>query len=55
MGAAWGLGKPIVAIIDKVAPEEMPEINRPHKAIDLNDFDRYLTELLRRAKGKRSV
>jgi hypothetical protein len=55
MGAAWGLGRPIIDIIDKVAPEEMPEISRPYKAIDLNDFDRYLNELSRRVKEKRSV
>ena len=39
IGAAWGLGKPIVAIIDKVSPKEMPDVSNPYKAIDLNDFD----------------
>ena len=43
MGAAWGLRKPIVAIIDKIAPKEMPDIVNAYKAIDLNDFDQYLT------------
>ena len=50
MGAAWGEEKLIVAIIDKIAPEEMPAITTSHKAIDLNDFDEYLEQLLNRAK-----
>ena len=54
MGAAWGLRKYIVAIIDKVTPEEMPDIISPYKAIDLNDFDKYLDQLCRRVrKAKR--
>jgi hypothetical protein len=28
----------------------MPDITRSHKAIDLNDFDTYLKELVERAK-----
>ena len=38
MGAAWGLRKRIVMIIDKVSPNEMPDLFSPYKAIDLNDF-----------------
>jgi hypothetical protein len=38
MGAAWGLRRPIIAIIDKIGPKEMPDILSPYKAIDLNDF-----------------
>ena len=53
MGAAWVLKKPIVAIIDKVSPKEMPEIVNPYKAIDLNDFDQYLNQLLKRIRGRR--
>lgn len=49
VGAAWGLGKTIIVVLDKVAPNEMPDINRPHKAIDLNDFDQYLEQLSKRA------
>jgi hypothetical protein len=49
-GGAWALRKHVVAITDKVTPEEMPEITRSHKAIDLNDFDTYLKELVERAK-----
>jgi hypothetical protein len=51
IGAAWGLDKRIVAIIDKVTPEEMPDIIIPYKAIDLNEFDKYLDELIERVKG----
>ena len=50
IGAAWGLRKRIIAIIDKVAPEEMPGIITPYKAIDLNSFEEYLEQLINRAK-----
>jgi len=53
MGAAWGLRKPIIAIIDKIGPKEMPDIVSPYKAIDLNDFDQYINQFLRRAKVRR--
>lgn len=45
------LGKRITAIIDKVTPEEMPDIITPYKALDLNSFDEYLEQLLDRVKG----
>jgi len=51
IGAAWALEKLIVAITDKVTPEEMPAIIAPYKAIDLNEFDKYVEELVNRAKG----
>ncbi len=50
MGAAWGLRKPIIAIIDKIGPKEMPDIVSPYKAIDLNDFDQYIHQFLKRTK-----
>ena len=50
IGAAWGLGKRIIAIIDKVAPKEMPDIMIPHKAIELNRFDEYLDQLINRVR-----
>ena len=37
MGAAWGLQKPIIVIIDKVGPKEMPDIVSPYRAVDLNE------------------
>jgi len=51
ISAAWGHGKRIIAIIDKVAPEDMPEIMLPYKAIDLNDLDEYIRQLGERIKG----
>jgi hypothetical protein len=53
VGAAWGLRKPIIAIIDKVGPKEMPDILSSYKAIDLNDFDQYIQEFVRRTKARR--
>ena len=53
MGAGLGLRKPIIAIIDKIGPKEMPDIISPYKAIDLNDFDQYISQLLKRVKGRR--
>jgi len=53
MGAAWGLRKPIIAIIDKIGPNEMPDIVSPYKAIDLNDFDQYINQLVKRTKAGR--
>lgn len=50
IGAAWGLEKRVVPIIDKIAPGEMPDILVQQKAIDLNDFDEYLVELNQRAQ-----
>jgi len=45
VGAAWGLRKPIMVVLDKIGLNEMPDIIRHHKAIDLNDFDQYLEQL----------
>ena len=53
VGAASGLKKHIVSITDKITPEEMPEITRAHKALDLNDFDKYIEELNERARKVR--
>ena len=53
IGAAWVLEKRIIAIIDKVTPEEMPDIITPYKAIDLNNFNEYLEQLFSRVKEAR--
>lgn len=53
LGAAWGLEKRVVTIIDKVTPAEMPEVISPYKAIDINNFDQYIAQLLGRAKKSR--
>lgn len=50
IGAAWGQQKRIVAIIDKISPADMPDVIEQHKAIDLNDFDKYLDHLVARAR-----
>ena len=52
IGAAWGLEKHVVAITDKVTPEEMPGIISSHRALDINEFDRYLAEPIERAKRR---
>lgn len=51
ISAAWGHGKRIIAIVDKVAPEEMPEIMLPYKAVDLNDFEEYIRQVVERVRG----
>jgi TIR domain len=54
IGAAWVLEKTIVAIIDKVNPNEMPDIVKQYKAIDLNSFEsQYIVELLARSRRRR--
>ncbi len=53
IGAAWVLGKRIVAVIDKVSPEEMPDVTAPYKAIDLNRFDEYIEQLVNRTSEAR--
>jgi hypothetical protein len=53
ISAAWGHGKRIIAVIDKVTPEEMPEIMLPYKAVDLNELEEYVGQLLNRARGVR--
>lgn len=53
ISAAWAHNKRIIAVIDKVTPEEMPEIILPYKAVDLNGLDEYIRQLLDRAKGAR--
>jgi len=55
MGAAWGLKKPIIAIIDKIAPKEMPDIVSPYKAVDLNDSDQYINQLVKRVTARRLI
>lgn len=51
IGAAWVLGKRIIANTDKVSPDEMPEIITPYKAIDLNNFDDYIAQITSRIKA----
>ena len=53
IGTAWGLEKLISVIMDKVEPKDIPDIVKPHRAVDLNDFDEYLSQLLKRAERRR--
>ncbi|MGA9995812.1 MAG: toll/interleukin-1 receptor domain-containing protein [Pyrinomonadaceae bacterium] len=53
IGAAWGREKLIVAIINQVTPQEMPDIIASYKAIDLNNFEDYFAQLCERAKGSK--
>jgi hypothetical protein len=50
MGVAFGFRKRIVAIVDKVSANELPDILVPYKAIDLNDFDDYVRQAVVRAR-----
>lgn len=54
LGAAWGLRKRIAAITDKVADDDLPDIIRQTKVCELNDFDRFVSELVDRAKRRRA-
>ena len=48
IGVAWGHNKRVVPIIDKITLEEVPNVIKQCKAVDLNDFDKYLDELISR-------
>lgn len=52
IGGAWILKKLIVAIVDKVTPQQVPPIIGDYKAIDLNRLEEYLEQLLKRVKGR---
>jgi hypothetical protein len=52
LGGAWTLDKRVMAITYNLAAETIPDILDHDKGYDLNDFDRYVTELIRRVKGK---
>jgi hypothetical protein len=52
LGGAWTLDKRVMAITYNLAAEKIPDIIDHDKGYDLNDFDRYVTELIRRVKRK---
>jgi hypothetical protein len=37
IGAAWVLEKRIVAVMDKLSPDQVPDVIAPYRAVDLND------------------
>ena len=49
IGVALGHKKHIAPITDKVTPKEVPDAIRQMSATDLNEFESYLRQLLRRA------
>lgn len=52
LGGAWTLDKRVMAIAYDLAAERIPDIIEHDKSYELNDFDRYVTELIRRVKRK---
>jgi hypothetical protein len=53
LGGAWTLDKRIMAITYDLTADKLPDIIDHDKSYDLNDFDRYVDELIGRRKGKR--
>jgi TIR domain len=52
MGGAWMLDKRIMVITYDLAVEHIPDILEHDKSYELNDFDRYVSELIGRRKSK---
>ena len=48
IGAAWVLEKRIVAVMDKLSPDQMPDVIADYRAVDLNDVQNYVDELVGR-------
>jgi hypothetical protein len=53
LGGAWMLDKRVMAITNNLAAEKIPDIIEHDKGYDLNDFDRYVAELVRRVQRER--
>ena len=53
IGAAWSQGKRVVAVMEDVTPAELPDILLPYKQVDINKFDELVSDIMRRAKGRR--
>jgi hypothetical protein len=51
LGGAWALDKRIIAITYDLVAAKIPDIIEHDKSYDLNDFDRYVGELIGRRKG----
>jgi FAD/FMN-containing dehydrogenase len=52
LGRAWALDKRIMAITYDLTAEKISDIIEHDKSYELNDFDRYVAELIGRRKGK---
>ena len=53
LGGAWTLDKRVMAITYDLAAEKIPDIIEHDKGYDLNAFDRYVAELIRRVQRTR--
>jgi hypothetical protein len=53
VGAAWGLERRVVVLLDKLSPKDVPDLLSQRKLIDLNDFDVYLRQVKSRAPRSR--
>ena len=54
IGAAWGLGKRIVGVLDKLEPADVPDGIGQTKVYSINDSDRVAAEIASRARRKAS-
>jgi hypothetical protein len=52
LGGAWTLDKRSIAITYDLVADQIPDIIEHDKSYELNDFDRYVGELIGRRKGK---
>jgi hypothetical protein len=53
LGGAWTLDKRVMAITYNLAAEKIPDIIEHDKGYDLNDYDRYVAELIARVQRQR--
>lgn len=45
--------KRIVTVVDKISPDQMPDVIAPHRAVDLNEVEDYIEQLVDRVKEAR--
>ncbi len=50
IGIAYGCNKLIVPILDKITQRALPPIIDHRETIDINNFEKYLKQLIKRAK-----
>jgi hypothetical protein len=55
IGGALALKKHLVPIVNHLRPAEMPDAIADCLAVDLNDFDTYLQQLVNRARNKKDI
>jgi hypothetical protein len=53
IGAAWTLRKRIIPVVYNLLPGQMPDVIEPRKAVDLNDFDQCVSQILKRARERK--